>query len=97
MNFVHQGRPVTIQGDPSSSKDMIIAKALRKLDQQTVESMAMLWIGEENHDMPQQLTPNQEEQLQQVLTKFTQVFSKPQGLPPHMDTDHRSPSKPGWA
>nr|KYP35791.1 hypothetical protein KK1_043163 [Cajanus cajan] len=41
MNFVQQGRPVTIHGDPSQSKEMIIAKALRKLDHR-VESMAML-------------------------------------------------------
>lgn len=75
MNFVHQGQLVTIQGDPSLSKEMITAKALRKLDQRAVESMAMLWIQEKNRDIPQQLTTNQEEQLQQILTEFTQVFS----------------------
>lgn len=95
MNFVHQGRLVTIQGDPSLSKEMITVKALRELDQRAMESMAMFWIGEKNCDIPQQLTANQEEQLQQVLTEFTQVFSKPQGLPPHRDADHRIPIKAG--
>lgn len=64
MTFVHQGKPVTIQGDPSLSKELITAKSLRKLDCKEVASMAMLWMGEKHHENPQNLLTHLEEQLQ---------------------------------
>lgn len=96
MTFHHQGRNLEIRGDPSLSKALISSRALMTIAE--VEAMAMLWLVEKKSCVETRTEKSQlsiEEEEQQVLNEFEQVFSEPKGLPPPREVDHRIPIKAG--
>lgn len=93
MKFSHQGQQVQINGDSRLSKTMISAKTLEKLAEIESASMILIFAAVEpmTHEISQDghkdLPVIQSSQLEELLTRFAQVFVVPEGPPPSREVD----------
>lgn len=96
MTFLNQGSAVEVRADPSLAKTLISPRTLLKVAE--VEAVSLLWVIESSKEpqkYEQVLTETQQDQLQQLLKEFEQVFTVPERLPPNRDVDHSIPIKGG--
>ena len=86
MNFVSDGRLVTLNGDPSLCRSLVSLKTMRRLIPQ---AMGAVWVELRRLEpaanavvieVPRTMTA--------ILAEHEDVFNMPQGLPPHRDHIH---------
>ncbi|KAK7247608.1 hypothetical protein RIF29_42494 [Crotalaria pallida] len=95
MSFVHSGKNITVQGDPSLSKTLISSRSLLKVKEVEFASVLLCVVDREDGERQSSFFAKQDSQLQKLLDQFKHVFAVPTGLPPVRDNDHRIPLKSG--
>lgn len=83
MSFWMDKRWVTLQGLEDCRESMVALQSILRKSKQEVHGG--FW-GMEKHEQRKEnqiLTPGQQEELERLLHKFSQVFQEPTGLPPH--------------
>ncbi|KAG9458686.1 hypothetical protein H6P81_003194 [Aristolochia fimbriata] len=94
MKFTHNGREVTIQGDPTLTRTQVSLKSLLKISD--VEYGKVVWMQHiEDTSLVVHLSPQQQAQLDTLLAQFGRVFDDHHSLPPVRPTDHAIVIKPG--
>ncbi|KAL0313232.1 UNVERIFIED_CONTAM: Transposon Ty3-G Gag-Pol polyprotein [Sesamum radiatum] len=104
MQFYHEGTPITISSNPSSTPQYASFSQLRRyVSTNAIHSVCLLSVQPSSEPSP--YSPNTTDisplayspDLYNVLSKFALVFSLPQGLPPNRSQDHHIhllPNKP---
>ena len=100
MNFQHDGKRITIKGDPSLTKTRVSLKHMMKIwdseDQSYLIECRALHSSltvEEMYD--EETKPTVKNLLPRLLTKFDDVFSWPETLPPQRGIEHHIHLKEG--
>ena len=88
MSFWMDKRWVTLQGLGNCRESMVALQSILRKSKQEVHGG--FW-GMEKHEQRKEnqiLTPGQQEELERLLHKFSQVFQEPTGLPPIRGKKH---------
>lgn len=101
MTFIHKGQVVKLEGDPQLTSSQISSKSLQKLVDIDYTALLQFFLMKkeieelENTELEDKLEEQKEIELQEVLHKFSKVFSTPKGLPPCREVDHKIPLEVG--
>lgn len=99
MQFTYKGVKVKLRGISGKKLKDIQSQKLNKIFQDTCELYMLQLVPFEVGHTPElssieQLAPAYDVYLAAVLNEYSEVFTEPQGLQPHMEQfDHRIPLK----
>ena len=83
MSFDHGNKRITIKGDRGLCRSLVSVKSLLRVLQQEKEGLLV-----EMRNLEQQKPQQTTSVIHDLLTEFEDVFSLPQGLPPHRGHEH---------
>jgi hypothetical protein len=91
MQFLHQGRPISLQGEQQSSKNMEFGSnlSLFSLVPFLLALQGSDYLAVDDSRVDGSLEPEREEQLSTLLEKYHKLFLEPTQLPPKRRYDHR--------
>lgn len=92
MSFMHQGKKVTINGDPSLHCSSLSFKSLSPILNADRGGRGELLLSANEVAIT---TPEISIKLQNILAEFDHVFALPEGLPPFRGYDHAINLQPG--